>query len=396
MNVAPLLAFLMIVPLGVYGGAVQKNSAEAQQFYDRLITPPSTTAGNLESAYNALIDGSVAAGIMARVDAMFGPCVRHQGPGCTNIPNTTLLQWANVEYVSGTYSFVPRSGWQGSGGWRLNTRWSLSTVAPAVYTRNDAMLFFWCGQASLAANAWMLGLRAEDGTAAAAVHLAPVVTNEIHAQINGATATTAPNTSTEGLFLAQRTDANTQQIWKDGIKVAESSVASVAIPAGMMMLTPAVRTRVWGWGASLTPAQQVTFHSLLSAFVTAMTGGSFVEVTQLDAGGKTGADFDTGTTALFYTFTTLAGVVHGFWINTGTETVPAAGATVWHQIQIVVGSDGDYIAVQSAIAISAISGFSAVAIGPICTVTLDSPGVVAPASAATSGLTLSIVQDGTA
>lgn len=125
--------------------------------------------------------------------------------------------------------------------------------------------------------------------------------------------------------------------------------------------------------------------------------GSEKEITTIDFGSMTGADFVTAGAGLGFLISGFA-QRYGVWFNTGTETQPTlSGATAYVEVTILDVDSANGMAIKLANAL--VSGLGSVfvdtaLVGGLLTIQDFFFGARTDASAATSGLTLIVTQQG--
>ena len=261
-------------PGGSSGAA--PNSAEAQQFFDRLFTPPT---GADETRWNTFIDGLVADGVWARLDAINlwfagateGDChVNLIGPDY----NTERYQTA------GAVSFALGQGYSGGGVSRcIVSNFNPSTASGANFQRNDACFGIWIySTATVNQSAIDDGARTGGGmTGLAHTELYPKYNSTIgYYNCNGTEESfPAPDASADssGFFLVNRTGANAGAIYRNDVLLDSTTSASTALFNSEIWYRVQHSCRMAFIGASLDSTQRTAFYNRLVTLVTDIPGG---------------------------------------------------------------------------------------------------------------------------
>lgn len=252
-----------------FGGGAVPNSAEAQQFFDRLLTPPTTER---EALYNALIDGLVADGVWAKLDVLNVCCAFDEATALANLVQTSYL--SSREQSAGAAVFTADQGWSaGSVLKRVTTNFNPSTASSPKFTRNDAMVGCWIySTGTVGQNAMGIGNAGADiGT----IEIYPKYnsTDAYFALNNPPDTTATAGANSSGFFLVQRTASNASAMYRNDSSIGTSSVASTALSNANIFVRCEHSTRAYVVGASLTSGQRTALYNRLSTFITGVTGG---------------------------------------------------------------------------------------------------------------------------
>jgi len=279
----PLQSMMMLLGCGSSGaGGPAANSAEAQQFYDRLFTPP-TPGGAEEIRWNTFIDGLVADGVWAKLDALTLWFAGANEGDC----HVNLIQSAyNTEryQTSGAVTYTQGQGYSGGGVNRcIVSNFNLSTEVGANFQRNDAsvgVLIY--STATVGQAAINNGARTGGGmTGLWNVELYPKYNSTVgYHNCNAAAASEesfpAPDASADssGFYIVQRTGANAAAIYRNDMvtPVDTSTSASTALVDSEIWYRVQHSCRMAFIGGSLTEAQRIAFKSRLQTLVTAISG----------------------------------------------------------------------------------------------------------------------------
>jgi hypothetical protein len=275
----PALGLALGLPYGRKAASVPANSAESQQFFDRLFTPP-TPGGAEEIRWNAFIDGGVADGWWQKMDAMtLWFAGANEGDA-----NVNLIQSAyNTEryQTSGAVTYTQGQGYSGGGANRcLISNFNPATASGAKFTRNDAsfgMLIY--STATVGQAAINNGARTGGGmTSLGNVELYPKYNSTVgyHNCDGTEESFPAPDASADssGFYIVQRTGANAAAVYRNDMvtPVDTSTSASTALVDSEIWYRVQHSCRMAFIGGSLTEAQRIAFKSRLQTLVTAISG----------------------------------------------------------------------------------------------------------------------------
>jgi hypothetical protein len=265
----PFSPFRFGNPAALAGGGAS-NSAEAQQFFDRLLTPPTAAR---EALYNALIDGLVADGVWAKLDALYIFAAADEGTALENLIQTTYqaARWQS----SGAATFTIDQGFNaGSGLRQVTSNFNPSTATAPKFTQNDGMVFFWSYTTAQISQPAVL-IQAILGAGLDTVSIYPKWSGgQIYARCNGATDLTGTNSGdSSGLYLVQRTASNAQALYRNSTLMVSNSAASSAVSNGQIACRCEHSTRCFGIGSSLTAPQRAALEARLTTYIAAVTGG---------------------------------------------------------------------------------------------------------------------------
>lgn len=242
---------------GVFGGGgAPLNSAEAQQFFDRLLTPP---VGARKTLYSDMIDSLVANGCWAKILML---CV-----AATDAATTLInLKSSSFQAISVQASFLQDRGYvRGAAPTNVvNAVINLSTDA----AQNDVSLFSW--------NLTNAGSTVQPAVATSGLEASGDseiwqynTTNVLH-MLNSAS---EPNFTTpaalDGLWLLNRTASNLLTLDRNGAQVFSSANISAA-PKNLPLQwarNVAQRIAVFGVASSLTTGERAALYTSLYSFV---------------------------------------------------------------------------------------------------------------------------------
>lgn len=258
------------------GGSVPTNSSEAQQYYDRLFTPPAAGSAE-ETNYNAFINGLVEDGVWSLLDH-----VSLFFAGDTE--GDTLINLKSANYNATRADASGHAVWtqhqyydQGAVTAAITSNFNPSTASGANFTRNNHGFGTWVADATqydsaaLDCGAWTDGVGFSNPWNIAII---PKWSNGHTFWNAGGTYVDSSGVSdSSGFFWVQRTGANAAALYYNNSLHASDTSASVALPNAEIYAPVKHRTRAMIIGAALTPTQRTALHDRLSTFVTAVTGG---------------------------------------------------------------------------------------------------------------------------
>lgn len=260
--------FSCFLAVGVYAysGAVSTgNSAYVQQFFDRLLTLPTTQR---RVYYTELIDGLVSDGVWGSLDVLLTAAADPD----TSLTNIVQLAFkASLDTLAGPPVFTSDLGWSHSGAvgqTGVDTNFNPST-AGGEFTQNDAMFCVWIIgniQENFAPINTVLGN--------SNIELYPLWSNGItyySVNTNGIEDGPILGLGTQGFWLVQRTTANLGDINKDGNQVSTSSTVSHTLTnSNIFSSTVLNNTAVIGIGKSLSSLQKTALYNRLHTFLTSI------------------------------------------------------------------------------------------------------------------------------
>lgn len=261
-------------------GGPAANSAEAQQFFDRLFTPP-TPGGAEEARWNTFIDGLVADGVWAKLDALTLWFAGANEGDC----HVNLIQSAyNTEryQTSGGATFTLGQGYSGGNITRvIASNFNPSTESgTAHFQRNDASFGIWVySTATVGQSAINDGVRSGAGMSQLYhTELYPKYNSTIgYHNCNGSEESfPAPDASADssGFYIVQRTGANAGAVYRNDMvtPVDSTTSASTALFDSEIYYRCEHSCRMAFIGGSLTEAQRIAFKARLTTLVTAISG----------------------------------------------------------------------------------------------------------------------------
>jgi hypothetical protein len=258
------------------GGSVPANSAEAQQFYDRLFTPPASGSAE-EMNYNTFIDGLVADGVWTLLDQIslfFAGST--EGDTLINLKSGTYN--ATRADASGHAVWTQHQYYDQGGTLRsITSNFNPSTASGANFTRNNHGFGVWIANATqydstaIDCGVWTDGAGFNNPWSIAVI---PKWSNgHTFWNAGGSYVDSAGVTDSSGFFWVQRTGANAASLYYNNALHASDTSASVALPNAEIYAPVKHRTRAMIIGVSLTPTQRTALYDRLTTLVTTVTGG---------------------------------------------------------------------------------------------------------------------------
>ncbi len=241
----------------IYIGAGNGNSALAQQFFDRLIAPPT---GVRESLYADLINELSGAGIWSKLDFLQIYASAYFPTGAINLTSSSCT--ASWPEGIGTIT-IPDTGVTPLGGPNyLDTGFNFSTATN--FKQNDASLFAW-NLTTTPQPGFMCGTDES--------HISPYNNNAsnhtlwaINSSSEVDSGAVASNAS--GFWLVNRTGVNASAIYRNGSQLGTSSVSSVAPTNATLTFASNNTCQIMaaGAGASLSVAQISQLYNTLQDY----------------------------------------------------------------------------------------------------------------------------------
>lgn len=261
-----LLIFIMSSV--IYVGSGNGNSAEAQQFFDRLLTPPTS---HREAIYANLLDDLSAGGVLAKLDALYLFAAADPQTATTNLVSGNYKAWGvGVGAYGGTAPtyFTADRGITGSGADNYVLSNFSSTTAAGNFSKNDALIFVVVRSVTQSGQQQpILDDPANAGVVGINLHFD---NSTITYKLNSVAATYSGIHST-GFYLLQRTASNAMELFLDNTSIATSSQASSTLSNSNMVLAPsALQLPVAAIGKSLTPTERGVLDTACRAFLTSV------------------------------------------------------------------------------------------------------------------------------
>ncbi len=256
------------------GGGGATNSTEVQQFFDRLISLPSTTQ---QTNYANLIDGLVTAGVFSKLDFLYVYAAADEAAAFTDLVSGTYL--GGRQDSTGNSTFTANSGFDGgAAGRQITSGFNPSTASSPKFTRNDGMVGVWSGTTTQI-NAHLVNLSTGGAVQSFEVEIYPKWSDNksyLYSRwnVNGTEAGPTNGGDSSGLFIAQRTGANAAALYRNDVLLGSSASASSAVQSKLFNVTPFHLARAFFAGQSLSVAELTAVYSLLSAYITAVVGST--------------------------------------------------------------------------------------------------------------------------
>lgn len=255
-------------------GTLAGNSAQSQQFFDRLATPPS---GARETLYANLIDGLVADGVWAKLDGLYVVAADEATFRENLVQSSYQLNRISFNGTSATYTAdAGITGTTGGGGNFFTSNYSLLS-APGLYQQNDAMLAAWCASPTGATKALCGSYKTVDGSSDNKIRMQTDVGGTAYWNINTSGTFESPSTPSPstGFWLMQRTASNASAYYRNDSLVSSSTLASAALPDEYLSFGAFNLTgRAFASGASLTSDQRTALYNRLTTYITGVVGST--------------------------------------------------------------------------------------------------------------------------
>jgi len=263
------------------GVGVSANSAAVQGYLDRCFSPPEPGSPE-EIRIAGFIDGLVADGVWARLDALNLWFAGANEGDC----HVNLIQAAyNTEryQISGAAIYTQGQGYSGGGAIRCiasNFNPYLEQ-ATAKFQRNDASFGIWIySTATVAQPAVDSGARISYGmTALDQITLYPKWNTTVgYHGCNAAASETFPAADgvadSSGFYIVQRTGANAAAVYRNDMvtPVDTSTAASIALSNSEIWYRCESSCRMAFIGGALTEAQRQALKDRLTTLITAISG----------------------------------------------------------------------------------------------------------------------------
>lgn len=254
------LSLASFVNLGRY-------SAEALALFARFTTPPSEAR---KAIINSLVVSLTSAGIWSGRDLLHIIAAASAQAGQRN----WMADQYNLVPVN-LPTFVADRGYTGDGtSSYLNTAFTPSTQSTKA-TQNDASAFVW-SRTSVQDLGALLG----DSSATPALNLYSRYSDDTtYARLNTTTDGDEPSADGSGLWCLNRTAAGAFEIWRNGVLVSTETAVSTSLSTAALTLLRGASTdtdlstsqvAAFGFGKSLTPAQQPQLYTAIAAYMAAV------------------------------------------------------------------------------------------------------------------------------
>lgn len=289
-NAGNTLYYSDLVHPTLYGGQVMGHLLQAaindvapftgytqqvEQFLDRLEAAGGLPSVAMIALYETFINALCAAGLWDAFHAIWLYCAETEAHALINVVNDTVTLTPTLD--AGALTHAAYAGYTGAGaaqGSCLLTNFNpLTGASPAILGQNDVSIGLW-SYGSGAIGAWDITGRTGVGTYVNNLALSPrYAGNYLQANVN-ATANVYKGSITDatGLYVAQRTAAGAQTIYKDGAQVASligGGTASTTPQDCSLFHAPMHSSRAFFIGRHLSASEHSTFYTLLSNFITA-------------------------------------------------------------------------------------------------------------------------------
>lgn len=248
-------------PSGTGGGGSPGHSAQALAYLARTVG--GNEGGNGENIAT-LIDGLVADGVWAKLDALYVLAQQNATDALLNLIGTSYTA-ANV----GGSTFTAYKGFIAVGASYLNTTFDPTTAPSPHYTQNSASLGAWSYAVTPSSNTLMT-----DYFGGQSSLFDNYSGTTFYARINDATGTGVTTTITKGLFAGDRTNASNVYPYQNGISIGPVSSTSTPLATsgnGVKVIGTGNTSEIISAafiGASLGAAGQLALYNRLRTYMT--------------------------------------------------------------------------------------------------------------------------------
>ena len=207
-----------------------------------------------------LIDGLVADGVWAKLDALYVLAQQNATDSLLNLVGTSY----SPTIWSGSPVFTSYKGYVFSGG-VFNTNFTPSSATSPNYALNSASFGFWAYSA-ITENVHQIG------TSSAVSGLYGDFSGSTISQINNTTQCITATSGALGLYAADRSSSSNVNNYYNGGSQGSASVASSALESGVFLLGGSTTMPISAafFGASLGSAGQLALYTRLRTYMTAV------------------------------------------------------------------------------------------------------------------------------
>lgn len=247
----------------IVGFPLNGNSPTSQQFFDRLLTPPTVVR---EALYSDLINSLVSTGVWSKLDVLYLFAATDIGTALVNLVSGKYQAFLTL--LNNLPSFVADRGFTGANLSLIESGFSPSTATAANYQLNDAMV--------MAAIDTSLSLDQFDHAIALSADIATWISPRNNSDlakfaVNCASFQNVTNSGAQsGIWLAQRTSSSASELFRDNSSIGTSAIASSALPSGNLRSGSAYQLTAFAAGASLNSGQRGALQSAIAAYMAAV------------------------------------------------------------------------------------------------------------------------------
>lgn len=250
MPLSPALRQILLMP------SPSGHSVEAQQYYDRLLTPPSPRD---EVLLGNLIDALVACRAWLKRDAYCLFAAADPDAGLTNLKSANFKATLNTEV--GLATFTPYRGFTLAGGAYIASNFVPST-ANGHLTRDDAGVAGW--NLSTTGNSALIDTNNQ-------VTLWPISNGDVSWNVTGGSIINTFNAAdASGWWLAQRTGPNALELFRDDITLGSGNSASIALTSDPIIYRHFYEHAAAAIGGSLTPLERAGEYTAFRVYLQAV------------------------------------------------------------------------------------------------------------------------------
>ncbi len=234
----------------------------------RMTVDPDATRRAL---INTLVASLKTAGVWDKLDVLYVVAAHDAQAGRLNWKNDTRYDLT----LNGAPTFTADRGYAGNGSnASLSTGFTPST-AGAQFAVNSASIGAWARSDITGATEYTIG-QISGSTPTALIRPRSTATTLVGAINNAGTTTIAGVTTAIGLTSVNRSAADAQQFYKNGVSLGTGTVASTARPTSAVHLLRAFSTYSSNevaaafMGASLTAGEHLALYNALNVYLTAV------------------------------------------------------------------------------------------------------------------------------
>lgn len=247
-------------------------SSEAQQFFDRLVTPPDAAR---KSLYATLIDGLVTEGLWNRLDCLYVAGVDKE----TMLTNLVSEDFHAVELnAGGSLAFVADRGITGAFPNVIDTTFDPASAVGAHYTHNSASFFAFVrnGGTTSAASAVAIGSNSSFGGVDTQLYTNyPSIGTIANINFSGYISFSDPTGS--GFYLVNRESADSVTLYKNGTLMGtndpEESPTWAAGNTFKFAIQNARQVSLFGAASSFDSSEQGVLNTVCQAFLSGIGAG---------------------------------------------------------------------------------------------------------------------------
>lgn len=245
---------------GGSASGIAGNSAEVQQFFDRLITLPSAPRQTL---YANLIDGLVSDGVWAALDDLKIIAAANVATAMINLKSSSYLGT-----LIGTPTFTVDRGILGTASTVTCMDMGFNPANGVLYTRNDSFLGGWSLTATQINSTLFLSPSGDTKITIFPRWSDGIAYNEING--TGVDAGPAAGADCSGWFHLQRTGSNATELFRNNVSLGTSVLASGAVINETLRTAFKYQMSVLAAGRSMNSTLRTALFNRLTTYLTAV------------------------------------------------------------------------------------------------------------------------------